>query len=807
MKKYLTIIFIAYTLYAVNLLIRFAITINLKGVSMINQILSRKALALLGLFFFRLFSMAEGSAVFTQSPAVAKQGDSAVVITFTVSESTDVEVGIVDSASGKIINHLAAGVLGGTYPPPAPLVAGLSQSIVWNYRDDDGVLKTDSVYKVRVRLGVKPKFVWKKVTGHSWMASYDRGYYYGDRREWQTLKLGGEGGYGSIGNITQIPAKYNNGAYVTTIMQMGWWYAPDSGIMVLLKREADFFVGARDDLPKDPFLSRYTDTGDSIIAGSTSATYSIYKAHGQTGDRFYLPNGFQWDGSPSCFCFVEADAYVEEALDPWNTNPQTDFLCKWHPLMTGTQTPYQMMLNSEPEGDVFSIKGGSTTINRCDASTGIPIKTMDLPWENEVEGISQFGPGNFFAYDGKEQVIYINNPCGYSFNGSFGYLWRYNMSDFSPAPWPQTGKSYVGPFSHFPDNQLSNWEGGDKGTAVGPDGLVYVNSIEDTISNFDWTSISRMLVVSVIKDGAIIDKSRIRLDAWFAGLKVDRKGNIFVGAKVKPKGQSPSEVAPGSSQTEMGTVTSFMGSILKFPNTGGTVRAALEGDYDFETCVGSYPRKSSGLEWCYYGLSKFCGFDNTCWCSVCNFDLDKWGRLFLPNSMQAEMAALDNNRNIIYKIKNREMPEAGGIIPGNIAVTENYVVVSDWMQGTCSGFRLDAQSTWFVNIATGEPYNNVENKSNANAVASISTWPNPFVSSIGFKYVIPANMNGPVNLGVYDLQGRLIRELVNSSRTSGVYNIHWDGIDAKGAAISNGVYVYRFKTNGHTVVGRIAVLR
>ena len=90
---------------------------------------------------------------------------------------------------------------------------------------------------------------------------------------------------------------------------------------------------------------------------------------------------------------------------------------------------------------------------------------------------------------------------------------------------------------------------------------------------------------------------------------------------------------------------------------------------------------------------------------------------------------------------------------------------------------------------------------------SICTWPNPFVSSIGFKYVIPANTNGPVNLGVYDLQGRLIRELVNSSRASGVYNIHWDGSDAKGAAVSNGVYVYRFKTNGRTVVGRIAVLR
>ena len=107
---------------------------------MSQQSQTRKALSLFGLILLTgLFCAAQSAAVFTQGPAVAKQGDS-VVITFTVSEATDVEVGIVDSTSGKIINHLAAGVLGGTYPPPAPLVAGLSQSMVWNYRDDDGVL-------------------------------------------------------------------------------------------------------------------------------------------------------------------------------------------------------------------------------------------------------------------------------------------------------------------------------------------------------------------------------------------------------------------------------------------------------------------------------------------------------------------------------------------------------------------------------------------------------------------------------------------------------------------------------------------
>ena len=762
----------------------------------------RKALSLFGLILLTgLFCAAQSAAVFTQGPAVAKQGDSAVVITFTVSEATDVEVGIAD-ANGKIINHLAAGVLGGTYPPPEPLVAGLTQSIVWNLKDDNGVLTADSGYKVRVRLGVKPKFVWRTggpVCFRGWGSGISSGEWEGDdRRKFRLFRDDGS----TEPRITGMPAKYNTGTYVYSRIHGG---NSDSSWMVLLKKEADLFIAVRDDaIAAQEYntmdLARYTRTDDSLVT-EDGVVYRIYKLHGMAGDRLYTIGEARDDGVKR-FNFIDSSAIVFEGDDPWNTNPQTDFLCKWHPLVTEAQEPFQLMVNSEPEGDVFSIKDDGQNMNRYDASTGKLIKTMAIPWEPPIGG-----PGRFVAYDGKEQVIYLNDPQGYSGAGPFGYLCRYNMSDMSPAPWPQTGKNYVGPYSHFPDDQAANWEGGDKGLAVGPGGLVYWNSIEDTISHDGTLGLGRMLGVSVVKDGAILSRSRVRLDVSFAGLKVDRKGNIYVGAKVKLKGQSLSEVIPDNSLTNIGQVAIYTGSILKFPDTGGTVlhQADYESDYDLLSSTGN-PKKSSGLEWCYYGLSKFCGWDAGCWCSVCSFDLDKWGRLFLPNSMQAEMSAIDNNRNLIYKVRNREMPEAGGIIPGNIAVTDNYVIVTDWMNRTYNGFRLEAQSTWFVDIATGEPYNNLENGLNANA-ASICTWPNPFVSSIGFKYVIPANKNGLVSLGVYDLQGRLVRELVNKSVPSGVYNVHWDGSDSKSAAVSNGVYVYRFKANGHTVVGRIAVLR
>ena len=77
-----------------------------------------------------------GEISFSAKPTAARDGDK-VKITFTVSAPTDVEVAVLDPA-GKVVRHLAAGVLGAKNPPPEPLVAGLAQSLVWDGKDDAG---------------------------------------------------------------------------------------------------------------------------------------------------------------------------------------------------------------------------------------------------------------------------------------------------------------------------------------------------------------------------------------------------------------------------------------------------------------------------------------------------------------------------------------------------------------------------------------------------------------------------------------------------------------------------------------------
>lgn len=88
---------------------------------------------------------------FSPGPTAVRTGDR-VKITFALTRRTDVEVAILD-AGGKVVRHLAAGVLGRN-PPPAPLRPGLFQELVWDGRDDLGKPARGGPFRVRCRVGL-----------------------------------------------------------------------------------------------------------------------------------------------------------------------------------------------------------------------------------------------------------------------------------------------------------------------------------------------------------------------------------------------------------------------------------------------------------------------------------------------------------------------------------------------------------------------------------------------------------------------------------------------------------------------------
>jgi len=84
--------------------------------------------------------------------------------------------------------------------------------------------------------------------------------------------------------------------------------------------------------------------------------------------------------------------------------------------------------------------------------------------------------------------------------------------------------------------------------------------------------------------------------------------------------------------------------------------------------------------------------------------------------------------------------------------------------------------------------------------------PNPFQSGVMIRYELTAD--DQVTLNVFDLSGRLVRELVSAEVQSiGTHTTIWDGRDAHARAMPAGVYFYRLTVGEHTETNQISLIR
>jgi hypothetical protein len=85
------------------------------------------------------------------------------------------------------------------------------------------------------------------------------------------------------------------------------------------------------------------------------------------------------------------------------------------------------------------------------------------------------------------------------------------------------------------------------------------------------------------------------------------------------------------------------------------------------------------------------------------------------------------------------------------------------------------------------------------------SWPNPTRSGANIAYSLPSNEQ--VDLAVYDLSGRLVRNLVVGPMSMGQHTVRWDGRDADGREAAAGLYFYRLRTPTFSQSRSLVVLR
>ena len=84
-------------------------------------------------------------------------------------------------------------------------------------------------------------------------------------------------------------------------------------------------------------------------------------------------------------------------------------------------------------------------------------------------------------------------------------------------------------------------------------------------------------------------------------------------------------------------------------------------------------------------------------------------------------------------------------------------------------------------------------------------YPNPFNPSTLIDFEVFESSN--VSLNVYDLSGRLVKNLLSGNLNSGVYTIEWNGKNNNGISAAAGVYFYSISSKENTIIKKMSLIK
>jgi photosystem II stability/assembly factor-like uncharacterized protein len=83
--------------------------------------------------------------------------------------------------------------------------------------------------------------------------------------------------------------------------------------------------------------------------------------------------------------------------------------------------------------------------------------------------------------------------------------------------------------------------------------------------------------------------------------------------------------------------------------------------------------------------------------------------------------------------------------------------------------------------------------------------PNPFAGWTRISY--ETTQAGHVNLMVYDIQGRLVKQLICTSQAKGLHSAAWNGLDENGSRVASGVYFCRLDAGETQAIEKLILTR
>jgi DNA-binding beta-propeller fold protein YncE len=189
-------------------------------------------------------------------------------------------------------------------------------------------------------------------------------------------------------------------------------------------------------------------------------------------------------------------------------------------------------------------------------------------------------------------------------------------------------------------------------------------------------------------------------------------------------------------------------------------------------------------------------------CRNCYFDVDPYGRIYVPNGVTCQVYVADNAGNNIAVFGNYGNTDSRGRLTGpgqliaqpaiplawptSVGASEDYIYIAD---------RINARLVRVQMVYTIDNIPRLTDRFSASEKAAawtnlkLSSCPNPFHPVSNIAFFLPAASH--VDLTVYGVDGRLVRSLASGRFGPGDHRFSWDARDAAGRNVTPGVYVYK----------------
>jgi hypothetical protein len=334
-----------------------------------------------------------------------------------------------------------------------------------------------------------------------------------------------------------------------------------------------------------------------------------------------------------------------------------------------------------------------------------------------------------------------------------------------------------------------------RGLTVLPDGRVLIYNGAHILKVFDSTG-------TLLRDSLIFPINQS------GGLKSDPQGSFYTGILLR----SPDHVIPPE-YSGYWPYTSATGAVVKFdPNSGGAIQYQGISDPALRTADRALKVYTSPL-------SPFTGYQplsvyvpsgsGSCICRSPRFDVDPYGRLFMPHTVICQVTVADNEGNELAafgEYGNVDSRGPGSLVPGpvfpmawpvGVAASEDYIYVTDLVNARLMRVRM--------NYALDNLPGFTDRRGRVGAAgrdqALMRAAPNPFNGRVTIRFSAGIDVKN-ARIGLYSADGRLIREFHPVA-----YRAVWDGRDANGRPMPSGIYFCRYEGKTRRGIIKICFLQ